>query len=218
MIPPDQRTGSWATVPTLSTEAAGIHTEEQRQVLLGLAASSIESGLEHSRPLHIEPADCPDWLAEQRATFVTLKAAGMLRGCIGTLHARTSLCEDVTCNAWAAASRDPRFRAVTAAELSGLVMQISILGIPEKISFDSEQDLASQLRPGIDGLILTDRAATGTFLPAVWESCPEPGSFLQHLKLKAGLAADYWSETIEASRYTTESFGADLKNIERCRP
>jgi AmmeMemoRadiSam system protein A len=202
-------------VPTLSTEAAGIHTEEQRQVLLGLAVASIESGLEHNRPLRIAPADCPDWLAEQRATFVTLKTAGMLRGCIGTLHVHTSLCEDVTSNAWAAASRDPRFRPVTATELSGLTVEISILGIPEKISFDSEHDLARQLRPGIDGLILTDRAATGTFLPAVWESCPEPGSFLQHLKLKAGLDADYWSDTIEASRYTTESFGADLKDIER---
>lgn len=208
---------SWATVPTLSTEATGIHTEEQRQILLGLAAASIESGLEHNKPLQIDPADCPDWLAEKCATFVTLKSAGMLRGCIGTLHAHTSLCEDVTGNAWAAASRDPRFRPVTATELSGLAVEISILGIPEKITFDSEHDLASQLRPGIDGLILTDRAATGTFLPAVWESCPEPGSFLQHLKLKAGLEADYWSDTIEASRYTTESFGADLKDIERCR-
>jgi len=202
----------------LSTEVAGSHTEEQRQVLLGLAVDSIKSGLEHNRPLHIEPADCPDWLAEKRATFVTLNAAGMLRGCIGTLHAHTSLYEDVASNAWAAASRDPRFRPVTAAELSGLDIHISILGIPEKISFDSEHDLASQLRPGFDGLILTDRSATGTFLPAVWESCPEPGSFLQHLKLKAGLTADYWSDTIEVSRYTTESFGADLKDIERCRP
>jgi hypothetical protein len=201
----------------LSTEAAGIHTEEQRQLLLGLAAASIESGLEHNRPLHVEPADCPDWMAEKRATFVTLKSAGLLRGCIGTLHAHASLCEDVTRNAWAAASRDPRFTQVTATELSGLDIQISILGIPEKMTFDSEHDLTSQLRPGTDGLILRDGSASGTFLPAVWESCPEPGSFLQHLKLKAGLAADYWSDTIEASRYTTESFGADLKGIERCR-
>jgi AmmeMemoRadiSam system protein A len=201
----------------LSTEAVGKHTEEQRQLLLGLAAGAIEAGLEHNGPLHIEPADCPDWLEEKRATFVTLKSAGMLRGCIGTLLAHTSLYEDVTRNAWAAASRDPRFSPVTAAELSGLDIQISILGIPEKITFDSEHDLASQLRPGIDGLILTDKSASGTFLPAVWESCPEPGNFLQHLKLKAGLEADYWSDTIEASRYTTESFGADLKVIKPCR-
>lgn len=207
----------WATVPTLSTEAAGIHVEEQRQTLLGLAAGSIDSGLEHQQPLHVDPADCPGWLAEKRATFVTLKAAGVLRGCIGTLHAHTSLCADVTGNAWAAASRDPRFRPVTTAELSGLEIQISILGIPEPMTFDSEQDLASQLRPGIDGLILRDRSATGTFLPAVWESLSEPGSFLQHLKRKAGLEADYWSATIEISRYTTESFAAKLKDIERCR-
>ena len=202
-------------VPILSTETPGLHTGEQRQVLLELAVGSIEYGLRHGRPLHIDEAGCPDWLREQRATFVTLEASGVLRGCIGTLRAHATLCADVTANAWAAASRDPRFSPLTAAELPGLKIHVSILGIPEKMTFTSEQDLATRLRPGIDGLILTEHAASGTFLPAVWESCPKPEVFLRHLKLKAGLDADYWSDSIEVSRYTTESFGAAVRDIGR---
>ena len=186
-------------------------------MLLELAVNSIESGLGHTEPQKVVLTDCPEWLAEKRATSVTLKLDGMLRGCIGSLHAHISLHEDVICNAWAAASRDPRFSPVTAADLSALLIQISVLGKPENMVFDSEHELVTQLRPGIDGLIIKDRSASGTFLPSVWETCPEPGIFLRHLKVKAGLQADYWSDTIEVNRYTTESFGASLKDIQRCR-
>jgi AMMECR1 domain-containing protein len=47
----------------------------------------------------------------------------------------------------------------------------------------------------------------GTFLPSVWEQLPQPRDFLHHLKLKAGLSPDYWSEHLRAWRYRTESFG-----------
>jgi len=197
----------------LLTESACLHTDEQRQLLLGLAVDSIRYGLEYNRPLHLDPADCPDWLAEKRATFVTLNSAGQLRGCIGTLHAQTSLREDVARNAWAAATRDPRFSPVTAAEFPDLAIHISILGIPEKMAFASEHELINRLRCGIDGLILRDGTASGTFLPSVWESLPDPEEFLRHLKLKAGLAANHWSDSVEVYRYMTEMFGADLREI-----
>jgi AMMECR1 domain-containing protein len=74
------------------------------------------------------------------------------------------------------------------------------------MSFESEQDLLRQIRPGIDGLVLEEGLRRGTFLPSVWESLPEARDFLNHLKLKAGLPPDYWSPTLHVSRYTTESF------------
>ena len=58
--------------------------------------------------------------------------------------------------------------------------------------------------PKIDGLILQDGYHKGTFLPSVWESLPDKYDFLQHLKLKAGLSADHWSDTIKVFRYTVE--------------
>jgi AMMECR1 domain-containing protein len=75
------------------------------------------------------------------------------------------------------------------------------------MEFRDEVDLVSQLRPSIDGVVLREGARRGTFLPSVWDSLPDGESFLAHLKLKAGLPADYWSETLRAYRYTTESFG-----------
>jgi AMMECR1 domain-containing protein len=69
------------------------------------------------------------------------------------------------------------------------------------------------LRPGVDGLVLHDGNARATFLPAVWESLPQPAAFLEQLKQKAGLPADYWSDTLEVWRYTTESFAAAIAEI-----
>jgi AMMECR1 domain-containing protein len=34
-----------------------------------------------------------------------------------------------------------------------------------------------------------------------------PEQFLAHLKQKAGLPPDYWSDTIRVARYTAEAFG-----------
>jgi AmmeMemoRadiSam system protein A len=94
---------------------------------------------------------------------------------------------------------------LTETEFPKLEIHISVLNKPEPMQFESEADLISQLRPNIDGLILSDRGHRGTFLPSVWESLPEPQDFFTHLKMKAGLPANHWSDTITVERYTVES-------------
>jgi AmmeMemoRadiSam system protein A len=123
------------------------------------------------------------------------------------------LAADVSYNAWAAAFRDPRFPPLQSGELVALTIRISVLGEREEMRFDSEQALIKQLRPGMDGLILQEHTHKGTFLPSVWDSLPEPADFLMHLKLKAGLPARYWSDSMQAWRYTTETFGASVTAI-----
>lgn len=182
-------------------------TENERGRLLALARASIAHGLAHGRPSPVNPADFPVNLIQPAATFVTLELSGRLRGCIGRLEAARSLAEDVAENAYAAAFLDSRFPPVTAAESTGLTLHISVLSPPEPLYFKSEADLIAQLRPGIDGLILSDAGRRGTFLPSVWEELPDPAEFLRHLKRKAGLPADYWSTTLKIQRYTTEMFG-----------
>lgn len=183
-------------------------TESQRRILLDVARQSIRHGLEHDRPLPVNPADYDERLGTPGASFVTLHLGNELRGCIGSLEAHRPLITDVACNAYAAAFQDPRFPPLTAAELAGLKIHISVLNPPEPMECKSEEDLLQQLRPGIDGLILEERGIhRGTFLPSVWRSLPDPRQFLRQLKLKAGLAPDYWSDTLRVSRYTTESFG-----------
>jgi AmmeMemoRadiSam system protein A len=201
----------------MSSTASAAYSAGEQAALLQVALASIQSGLDTGSPLQVQPAAYPPALSAMRASFVTLKRNGDLRGCIGSLTPVTSLVEDVAHNAFAAAFRDPRFLALTAAELQGLEIAISVLGPTESIDFSSEQDLLGKLRPGIDGLVLQDGRHRGTFLPAVWESLPKPVDFLDHLKQKAGLPADYWSDTLEVQRYTTVSFAADVDGIRQAQ-
>lgn len=176
----------------------------QRQQLLALAKASIQNGLQTGKPLKIDLADYPTELQEHRATFVTLHTNHELRGCIGMLEAIRPLAEDIAENAFSAAFKDSRFPPLTAQEFKSLQIHLSILTPAEPMSFTSEQDLIDQLQPGIDGLVLQEGYRRGTFLPSVWESLPKPGQFLRHLKQKAGLPSDYWSDSIRISRYRTE--------------
>ena len=178
--------------------------KEQQLRLLDLAKSSIQHGLQTGRPLKINLTDFPAELTERRATFVTLHKHHQLRGCIGMLEAVRPLAEDIAENAFLAAFRDPRFPPLAADEFDKLDIHLSILTPAEPVSFTSEQELITQLQPGIDGLILEEGRRRGTFLPSVWEQLPEPQQFLRHLKQKAGLSPDYWSENIRISRYRTE--------------
>jgi AmmeMemoRadiSam system protein A len=182
-----------------------MYSDENRKMLLDVAHRSIKHGLGKGRPLKVSLNEFPAELREKRATFVTLKMGEHLRGCIGVLEAIRPLVEDVVSNAYAAAFRDPRFQPVTLSEFDKLHLSISVLSPSEPVSFTSEDDLLSKIRPGVDGLILQEGSYQGTFLPAVWESLPNAKDFLTHLKLKAGLPADHWSDRIKIFRYTTEA-------------
>lgn len=181
-------------------------SDEARRQLMRIARNSILQGLEQGKALIPADRDISPELQAQRASFVTLNRSGLLRGCIGHLEAMMPLAKDVAENAFSAAFRDPRFPPLNRLEYPDLEIHISVLSAPEPLPVSSEADLLVQLRPGIDGLILEDGYARGTFLPAVWESLPKPEDFLRHLKRKAGLSDNHWSETLQLFRYETESF------------
>jgi AmmeMemoRadiSam system protein A len=182
-------------------------TSEEQGMLLKVARESIQFGFHEQRPLQMDTTDYPEPLQPIRATFVTLQQAGQLRGCIGTLEARSPLVQDVADHAYAAAFEDPRFLPVKKEELPELKIHISVLSPSEHLHFGSEEELLAQLRPGVDGLILHLGQRRATFLPAVWTSLPDPYTFLVQLKQKAGLPIDFWSDELQVERYTTESFG-----------
>jgi AmmeMemoRadiSam system protein A len=179
---------------------------EQRQILLDLALKAIRHRLETGANLKISAENFPPELQTERASFVTLNRQSNLRGRSGHLAAIQPLVEEVADNAGAAAFRDPRFPELRLEELADLEIHISVLTPSEPITFTSEADLLLQIRPNVDGLILAEGMRRGTFLPSVWEQLPQPREFLHHLKQKAGLPADYWSDDIEVFRYETESF------------
>ena len=183
-------------------------TSDKKQ-LLRIARNSIGYGIHHGSDLIINIEKFSEQLTGIAATFVTLFKMGELRGCVGCLEASRPLITDVSKNAFQSAFHDIRFSPVTQKELNKLIIKISILSPAETIKFSSEKDLISQICPNIDGLILRDGFNRGTFLPNVWETIPEPQSFVHHLKKKAGLSSEYWSDTIKIDRYTTFEFGED---------
>lgn len=175
--------------------------------MLEVAGRSIDHGLTHGSPLPVDPSDYPEALRALRATFVTLTIEGQLRGCIGVLEARLPLIVDIANNAYSAAFSDPRFPPVGAAERPLLQIKISVLTPPEPMAVSSEAELLEKIRPYRDGLILEDDRHRGTFLPSVWESLPDPREFVRHLKLKAGLPPDSWSDSLRVSRYEAIEVG-----------
>jgi len=152
------------------------------------------------------------WLTEPAACFVTLYKHGELRGCIGSLAAHRSLREDVKSNAVSAALRDPRFPPLGVTELCSTQIEISLLTPAEALEFSNETNACTQLRPGIDGVIFEFGRYRSTFLPQVWEQVPEPRLFIAHLKLKAGLPADFWDKNVKLSRYSVTKFSESGKS------
>ncbi|EKV30484.1 Putative dioxygenase [Caenispirillum salinarum AK4] len=174
--------------------------------LTGVARESIRHALSHGQPLTVDVMAHAAPLRANGACFVTLTTgSGHLRGCIGSPQAWRPLVQDVAENAYRAAFHDPRFPPLMAGELADLGLSLSVLTPAMPFPVDSEEDLIARVRPGVDGLILGDRGQRGLFLPAVWESLPDPRDFVRHLKQKAGLPAHHWSPTLTVERFTAKS-------------
>jgi AmmeMemoRadiSam system protein A len=180
-------------------------TKHEHDTLLDIAWASIQHGLNTQQPLPVNAADYAAALQVEQASFVTLTHNGQLRGCIGSLQATLPLIVDVAQHAYAAAFQDPRFPSLQADELAQLSLHISVLNPPRPLLVHSEAELWTALRPGEDGVILQEGTHRSTFLPSVWDRLPAPVEFMRHLKQKAGLPPDYWSDSIKVWRYTTES-------------
>ena len=174
--------------------------------LLGLARRAVERGPSGALP-EPDPGELGGALREPGASFVTLTAAGRLRGCCGHLEPTGPLALDVWRSAHASAYRDTRFPPVRREEIGGLTIEVSVLGRPEPLAAGSEEELLALVEPGHDGLIVVLGAARATFLPKVWSSIPEPADFLRELRRKAGLPADFWSTDLRWSRYRVDAFG-----------
>ncbi len=183
-----------------STELSG----GDRLALLQLARDAIARELGAAQGDEtLEPGDA---LSLRRGVFVTLKRAGALRGCIGTLESDRALRHSVPDCALGAAFRDPRFPALEYHELAHVRVEISVLTEPQPLQAASRESLLAQLRPGVDGLLIEEQRRRATFLPQVWEQLAEPGDFLGQLLKKAGLPPDYWSEGLRCSRYQCIKF------------
>lgn len=137
--------------------------------------------------------------------FVTLRAGGALRGCIGTVARQPSLDATLRDMAVKAAASDPRFPPVTADELAGLHISVSILTPPTPV------DDPGEILVGRDGLIVERGSRKGLLLPEVatdygWDR----DRFLDEVCQKAFLPPGAWREAdARLYRFQSEHAGED---------
>ncbi len=132
------------------------------------------------------------------AAFVTLTVNGALRGCVGTTSPVMTLADAVRFGAVSAALRDGRFSPVTAGEMKGIKIEVSVLSPMRRAA-------ASDVKPGL-GVIISRGGHSGLFLPQVWEQIPDKENFMGELcSQKAGLRRGCWKDA-GAEIYT---FGVD---------
>ncbi len=200
------RVVGYASLAFRNGEGAGLKRAE-RETLLHVAETSIRRGFETGAPAAIDASAYAGSLAAPGACFVTLKSAGQLRGCIGSLVAHRPLIVDAAENGFGAAFRDPRFPPLTAQDFDKVdTLEMSVLSAAHPLSAGSLDLLAKALKPGIDGLIVRDGDHRATFLPQVWEQLPDRRTFLPHLWRKAGLPQNHWSPNLKTWTYRTQSF------------
>jgi len=179
------------------------YSAEERKWLLRLAHQSIREAVCHTQQSpHIAlSAASSAHLKEQRGAFVTLHENRELRGCIGMVIARGPLDETVREMARAAAMEDPRFPAVTEAELKSLQLEISVLSPMFEIA---PEDVVV----GRHGLMVSCGGRRGLLLPQV---APEWGwdreTFLAQTCRKAGLSPEQWKHGATLEAFTAEVFG-----------
>lgn len=193
---------------TLSEDSSSLLDEQEQACLLQLARQTLQQYLTEGTFPDVDESVMSPRLKENRACFVTLNKEGMLRGCIGTFTAETMLYQAVMENAVNAALRDPRFVPLTSDELEEVTIEISVLTTPYRIWYRDSDDLCEKIRE--KGVIITWGRQRATYLPQVWEQLPDPGEFLSHLCVKAGLPSLYWKQGgLDVQIYTAQVFGEE---------
>ncbi len=160
-------------------------TAEEKTGLLKMARASLTEYF--ATGTEIDDSSGRAKLRTPRGAFVTLTKAGALRGCVGFIEPVLPLGRTVIRAAIYAATEDPRFPPVRAAELADLRLEISVLTPPREIA------KSGLVRVGRHGLIVEKDGRKGLLLPRVpvdhgWDR----ETFLGETCVKAGLPRDAW--------------------------
>lgn len=161
-----------------------------------LARESLAYYLAHGSEMKI-PGYVTDEMKEmQRGVFVSIKKAGELRGCIGTIEpAAGCIAEEIIRNAIEAGIHDPRFPSIEEDELADLDFSVDVLTEPEEASKE-------QLDPKKYGVIVRSGYRTGLLLPDL-EGVDTVEDQLNIALRKAGISPDknYTIQRFEVIRH-----------------
>lgn len=168
-------------------------TKSEGELAVRLARKAIEECLNNGKK--INPENLPAVFRENRGVFVTLNKKAKskeLRGCIGRPYPVMPLGEAIILSAINAAREDPRFYPVEPEEIDELVIEVTVLTVPERIKA-KPKEIPGKILIGRHGLIVAANRCQGLLLPQVAVEhgfdCTE---FLCQTCLKAGLMPDAW--------------------------
>jgi uncharacterized protein (TIGR00296 family) len=186
-------------------------TDDEGRAAVAIARSALDTFVKSgSLP---KGSENTGFLAQRRGAFVTLKVAAdsSLRGCIGFPLPVMRAAEALARATVAAASEDPRFPAVRPEELDSLLVEVSLLTLPEEIKVAKKSEMPSHVVIGRDGLIVSRGPQSGLLLPQV---APEFGlsqtDFLSQTCMKAGLLPDAWLlDGVKVERFQAEVFAEE---------
>lgn len=171
-------------------------TENDKKTLLGIARAAIRAKINGSAPPSIQEESAA--LKQSSGVFVTIKNAGALRGCIGSIVGKKNLAVETAESAVNAAFSDRRFKPLTAAELDQVSISVSILSHPKKAAS------IAGITIGVHGIIIAKGLKSALFLPEVAkESGWTVEETLSRLCAKAGIPQDAWKEHCDIYTFTT---------------
>lgn len=181
-------------------------TDEESEVLLGIARNTLETYIRTNKLPEIAEDRLTPKLREKSGVFVTLKKNGRLRGCIGHIQPRASLWRAVMENTINSALNDLRFPPVRADELDDIDIEISVLSPLRRI--DGPEDF----RVGEEGIVIQLGRHRAVFLPHVaTEQGWDRNETLCNLCVKAGLPwYAWWDENMEFYVFTARVIHEEL--------
>ncbi|MFH1651342.1 MAG: AmmeMemoRadiSam system protein B [Chloroflexota bacterium] len=171
--------------------------KEEIPPLVKLARSTVETYIREGK-IPKTPAELTPEMREKAGVFVSIhKANGNLRGCIGTFAPlQSNVAGEVITNAISAATRDPRFTAVTPKELNQLHYSVDVLTAPEPVKDTSGLD------PKRYGLIVESGWRRGLLLPDL-EGVDTAEDQIDICRQKAGIGPD---EPVKLYRFEVKRY------------
>ncbi|MDF2985379.1 MAG: catalytic LigB subunit of aromatic ring-opening dioxygenase family protein [Eubacterium sp.] len=169
---------------------------EEGPAFTRLARRNIENYFKTGKSLTVKDIKDDELLSDKKGVFVSLKLAGELRGCIGTIEAVTgSIGEEILNNSLSAAFNDPRFSPLREEELHQVDISVDLLYPAEKCSL-------KELEPQSYGVIVSSGRKKGLLLPML-EGVDTIKEQVSIALQKAGITKN---EPYEIERFKVERF------------
>jgi MEMO1 family protein len=145
-----------------------------------VARHAIDRYLRHREVIE-PPQPIPTELVRPSAVFVTLRHAGILRGCVGSVRpTHPTAAHEIVWYAIASAVRDPRFDPVALEEVADLSISVQLLDEPEVV------DGLHALDPTSYGIIVRSGDRQGLLLPNI-DGVRTPDEQVAAARDKAGI-------------------------------